>query len=177
MTLDALMIKFAAGDDSAFETIYLSTQKTVYYIALSIVRERSLAEDVMQSCYLSVIRRKQDYRKGTNAAAWIAKIARNEAIDVYRKRQREHSVDEQEFLSSFGTTETDDYGLLIDLAKNILPQDEFMILMLVSAEGYKRREIAKMLEMPLNTVTWKYQKALKTMRGALEEKNGKEEGR
>ena len=170
MTLDALMIKFAEGDNSAFEEIYRTTQKTVYYAALSIVKERSLAEDVMQSCYLSVIRSKNSYQAGTNAKAWIVRIARNEAIDLCRRRKREQSVDEEENLPAFGTTETDDYGLLIDLARKLLPEDEFLILMLITAEGYKRREIGKMLEMPTATVTWKYQNALKKLRGALEEK-------
>lgn len=172
MTLDELMTKFAQGDDSLFEPIYRETQKTVYYIALSVVKERSLAEDVMQSCYLNVIRNKKAYRAGTNARAWIARIAKNEAIDLWRKRGREDSVDEREHLPAFGTTETDDYGLLIDLARKILPQDEFAILMLAAAEGYKRREIALMLSLPLATVTWKYLKAVKKLRNELERKEG-----
>ena len=77
MTLDKLMKKLSGGDESAFEQIYAQTRKTVYYIALSVVKERALAEDVMQNVYLSVLKNASQYRAGTNALAWIARITRN----------------------------------------------------------------------------------------------------
>ncbi len=166
--LDELLVSLAQGNKNAFKELYEETKKTVYYIALSIMRERALAEDVMQSAYLSVIRKASSYRPGTNAKAWIAKIARNEALNLKAKRSREIHVDVHENPAAFGTTETDDYGLLVDLAKKILPEQEFLILMLVTAEGYTRKEIAQMLSLPLPTVTWKYGKAIKTMKTALE---------
>ena len=65
-------------------------------------------------------------------------------------------------------SEPDKYGELIDLAKRLLADDEFSILMLVTACSYKRKEIGKMLGIPISTVTWKYQNALLKMRNALE---------
>ena len=65
-------------------------------------------------------------------------------------------------------SEPDTYGELTDLAKRLLSDDEFSILMLVTACGYKRKEIAKMIDMPIPTVTWKYQNALLKLRNALE---------
>ncbi len=167
--LDDLMVALARGNRDAFKEIYEQTKKTVYYIALSVMKEKSLAEDVMQSAYLNVIRYAGNYRQGTNPRAWIARIAKNEAINLKKKRAKEVAIDEQENIAAFPTVETDDYGLLVDLARKILPEDEFAILMLVTAEGYKRREIAQMLSIPLATVTWKYSKALKTMKHALTE--------
>lgn len=169
MTLDEALAKLAEGDRSAFGEVYNQTRKTVYYIALSVVRERMLAEDVMQTVYLKVLGNASRYRRGTNAAAWIARIARNEAIDLWRRRSRELSVDERENPLPFGMRSVDDYGLLIDLARRILKREEFSVLMLSAAEGYKRREIAQMLGMPLPTVTWHYSRAVKKMRQALEE--------
>ena len=170
MTLDQLMKNLADGKQEAFEGIYAKTQKTVFYIALSIIKERSLAEDIMQSTYLNLLRHASQYRRGTNASAWIAKITRNEALKALKKRGREQYVDETQNLNLFGTGQTDDYELLIDLARRLLPEEEFVILMLVTAAGYKRREIAKMLETPLPTVTWKYKRALEKLREALNEK-------
>lgn len=166
---DALMTALARGEGSAFEELYRRTSKTVYHIALAIVRERSLAEDVMQSAYLSVLRNAGSYRAGTNASAWIARIARNEALNVYNKRKREESVDEREQPELFGTARPDEYGLLVDLARRTLPEDEFTVLLLVAADGYKRREVSEMLGMPVPTVTWKYKRALSAMKEALKE--------
>ena len=169
MTLDKLMKNLANGDESAFEEIYDKTQKTVYYIALSVVKERGLAEDVMQTVYLNVLKNAKQYRAGTNAAAWIARITRNESLNLIKKRGRVFYMDERVNPRVFGTGQADDYGLLIDHARRILPEDEFAILMLVAAAGYKRREIAEMLEMPLSTVTWKFNQATEKMRSSLKE--------
>lgn len=170
MILDELMKKLSRGDEAAFEQIYSQTRKTVYYIALSVVKERALAEDVMQDVYLSVLKNAAQYRPGTNPVAWIAKIARNEALKVQQSRARVNYVDERQNLQVFGTQQTDDYNLLISHAKRILSEDEFVILMLITAAGYKRREIAEILEMPLPTVTWKFTQAVEKLRISLNEK-------
>ncbi|MCX4366792.1 MAG: RNA polymerase sigma factor [Clostridia bacterium] len=168
MVLDKFIKKFINGDASAFDEIYNRTRKSVYYVALSILRDKVLAEDVMQTTYMRVLKNIQGYTLGTNASAWIIKIAKNEAINVRKVRMREQYVDEYENHTVFGISEPDTYGELIDLAKRLLADDEFSILMLVTACGYKRKEIGKMLDMPISTVTWKYKNALLKMRNALE---------
>lgn len=170
MTLDKLMTRLSEGDKSAFEKIYSLTSKTVYYVALSVVRERALAEDVMQSTYLNVLKFARQYRKGSNAKAWIARITRNEALNLRRSNVREEYVDETENAELFGTEQTDDYGLLIDMARKLLTTDELAVLLMAMSEGYKRREIAEILDMPVSTVTWKYNKAIEKMREALKDR-------
>lgn len=168
MALDKFIKKFINGDASAFDEIYNRTRKSVYYVALSILRDKALAEDVMQTAYMRVLKNIRSYKLGTNASAWIIKIAKNEAINVKKVRMREQSVDEYENAALFGVSEPDTCGELIDLAKRLLPDEEFSVLMLVTACGYKRKEIGEMLGMPIPTVTWKYQNALSKLRNALE---------
>ncbi len=167
--LDKLIKKFIKGDNSAFEEIYSQTRKPVYYVALAILRDRALAEDVMQSTYLNVLKNVDKYQIGTNASAWILRISKNEALNLKKSRSREQYVDEVENAPMFGTYQSDDYGILIDTARKILTEEEFTILMLVTACGYKRREIAEMLDSPVSTVTWKYNAALAKMRKYLEQ--------
>ena len=168
MTLDKLINKFINGDASAFDKIYKLTQKSVYYVAISILHDVSLAEDVMQSTYMSVLKNIHSYALGTNAGAWIIKIAKNEAINLKKLTMKEQNFDEAINPAVFGVCELETCGKLTDLAKRLLPEDEFTILMLIIVCGYKRKEIAKMLDMPLSTITWKYQNALLKMRKALE---------
>ena len=155
MALDKYIKRFINGDSSAFDEIYNRTRKSVYYVALSILRDKALAEDVMQTAYMRVLKNIRSYKLGTNASAWIIKIAKNEAINVKKVRMREQSVDEYENAALFGVSEPDTCGELIDLAKRLLPDEEFSVLMLVTACGYKRKEIGEMLGMPIPTVTWK----------------------
>lgn len=168
MTLDIFIKKFINGDASAFDEIYNRTRTSVYYAALSVLRDKTLAEDVMQTTYIRVLKNIRSYMFGTNASAWIIKIARNEALNVKKSRTREQPVDENENNTIFGISNPDTYGELTDLAKRLLTDDEFLILMLVTACGYKRKEIGKILGMPIPTVTWKYRNALFKMRNALE---------
>ena len=175
MALDKFIKKFINGDASAFDEIYNRTRKSVYYVALSILRDKALAEDIIQTTYIRVLKNIQNYTLGTNASAWIIKIAKNEAINMKKVRMREQSVDEYENLALFGVNEPDTYGELTDLAKRLLADDEFSILMLVTACGYKRKEIGKMFDMPIPTVTWKYQNALLKLRNALEKEGYKNE--
>ena len=45
MTLDKYIKKFIDGDASAFDEIYNLTRKSVYYVALSVLRDKAIAED------------------------------------------------------------------------------------------------------------------------------------
>lgn len=166
MTLNDAMLALSRGDKTAFDTIYQATEKTVYYIALSVLKERSLAEDVMQNTYLAVLRHANLYKPDTNPRAWIARIAQNEAYTMYKSRSKEWACEETSTLSE-ETDSVNEYGLLIDMARKLLPEDEFAILMLVTADGYKRREIGEMFGMPTATVTWKYNTALAKLKDAL----------
>lgn len=168
MALDKYIKKLINGDASAFDEIYNQTRKSVYYAALAVLRDKALAEDVMQTTYMRVLKSIQSYTLGTNASAWIIKIAKNEALNIKKLRMREQPINEYENLTLFGVSEQDTYGELTDLAKRLLADDEFLILMLVNACGYKRKEIGQMLDMPIPTVTWKYQNALLKLRNALE---------
>lgn len=169
MSLDKQMKQLARGDTSAFESIYKKTQKAVYYTALSVLMDRSLAEDVMQTTYLKVIKSASSYRAGTDAVAWIKRICRNEALNLKKKRGHETYIDERENAAMFGTEQTEDYGLLVDLAKRTLPQEEFEILILVAAAGYTRREVAELKNIPISTVTYKLNCATGKMIKALQD--------
>lgn len=169
MKLDVFLRRLADGDRSAFKAIYDDTNKAVYYTALSVLGERPLAEDAVQSAYLSVIQNAHTYRQGSNARAWIIRIVRNTAINMKNRRNREICVDERENAPLFGTYEIDGGGI-IGTAEKLLSGDEFNILMLVAVCGYKRREIAEMLDMPLPTVSWKYGEAIKKMKKELRDK-------
>ena len=48
-----------------------------------------------------------------------------------------------------------------------MTEEEYRIVMMCSVAGYKRREVAAMLNMPIGTVTGKYNEALKKVRVKL----------
>lgn len=172
MKLDNILHQIQSGDKKAFETLYNDTKSAVYYTALSILRQKQLAEDVMQSTYLNILKNISSYQVGTNARAWILKIAKNLALNAKKTADRESPVDETQNVALFGSYDLDEYGHTVDLARKYLNDDEFNILMLIAVSKYKRKEIAEYLNIPISTVTWKYNEAIKKMKKLLMNKQG-----
>lgn len=145
------------GDDSSFDVIYDQTNRLVYYVIYSILKNHHQSEDVMQDVYMKVCEKISSYTNSPKA--WISTIARNLAINQYNKNKKE--VSDFDF-DKISTTRPE--TPLIDLAAKILPEDEFTITMLCVCEGYKRREVAKIVNLSTSGVTWKLDNALKKLK-------------
>ncbi|HHX80384.1 MAG TPA: RNA polymerase sigma factor [Acholeplasmataceae bacterium] len=155
--LDDFIIKYLEGDVTAFDTIYEETKKSVYLSIYSLIREQSTIEDLMQETYMKAINYLEHYRVGTNFQAWISRIARNTTINFLKKRNREEIIDPQESLIlSEGFTE----NRILDFALDILSGLEKEIIVYRIILNYTFKEISEILDIPLGTVFWNYQKAI-----------------
>lgn len=168
--LERKINEFAEGNEKAFDYIYEHTYKAVYFSILYLVKNKSEAEDLLQETYLRGLRSLSSYRRGTNFIGWLCTIGKNLAYNLLDKRKRELLTDFSEDFK-FGVQETET-PFVFDLAKTILSEEEFEILMLCQVAGYKRREVAKMLGIPIGTVTWKNNEALKKLKKELEKEDG-----
>lgn len=146
------------GNDSSFDIIYEETHRLVYYIIYAIVKDHELSEDIMQDVYMKVYEKIKTYT--ASPKAWIGAIARNLAINAYHKQQKELTITYDVADEIILNQETP----LINLASQILPEDEFLILMLCVCEGYKRKEVAKITGLSISGVTWKLQQALEKVK-------------
>ena len=168
--LERKIAQYASGDKSSFDYIYERTSKTVYFAALYIVRDRAHAEDIMQETYLRALNSLGSYSRGTNFTAWLTRIAKNLALNHVKSAKRTIPTDFQEDSYKYGTQETH-LPYVFDVAAKVLSEEEYNILMLCHVAGYKRREVAQMLQMPIGTVTWKNNEALKKLKKVLSEES------
>ncbi len=168
--LNKWMLEFKYGKKEAFGPIYDMTHKYVFHYALSILKNRELAKDVMQNTYLKIMQKISSYQDNSNPGAWITTIVRNLSLDELRVRKKEQSIDvsENEYLFGVQENERDIDTPTIDLAKKVLPDDEYQILAMCLFLNMKRKEVAKILNKPISTITWKYLKALNTLKEHLE---------
>jgi len=82
-----LMSQVALGDSSALGLLYDRYSANVYALALRMLGDRQLAEELVQETFLRVWRQAATYRMVRGAlVAWILSIARNLAIDELRRR-------------------------------------------------------------------------------------------
>lgn len=156
------------GDASAFDTIYEETSRMVYYIVYGIMKNHTKAEDLTQDVFMKVYEKINQYTQSLSPKAWIAMIAKNTAINEFKKQKREQiiDVDTADLLVDEKPSRKD--TPLIDLAAKHLSDEEFMIVMLCVTEGYKRREVGEMLNLSTSGVTWKLEQALNKLRMIVE---------
>ncbi len=157
----------------AMNELYEHSKKGVYAFILATIKDYQLAEDIMQETYMKVYKSLGQYQANTNGINWILTIARNTALTTLEQRNREEQIDPQTESYRFpSVTETVMVSSpTIELAKKILDEQEQQIVYLYAIAEYKHREIAFMLDLPLGTVTWKYNEALKKLKKGLEGKN------
>ena len=174
MKKDKLERKIAAlrqGYGSAFDYIYEHTHRSAYFAILYIVRDKMYAEDLLQETFVKAVASLPQYTAGTNFTAWLCTIAKSLALNHVKKYKREIPTDFEADAYKFGSGEAE-IPYIFDLAARVLAEDEYEILMLCQVSGYKRREVAEMLGMPIGTVTWKNNEALKKLKKIIEKEDG-----
>jgi RNA polymerase sigma-70 factor (ECF subfamily) len=93
--LALLLTRCAAGDRAALQAFYRQTSAVVFARILRLVRDRALAEEVLQETYLSVWRHAGRYDRNSGAPmTWVTSIARYRALDVIQRRHPVLSLEE-----------------------------------------------------------------------------------
>ena len=88
--LKKLLRATAQGDGAAFRTLYDDTSARLFAVALAMMRDNSLAEDVLQDSFVQVWHRASEYHAERGSVlTWLTTIVRYRAIDLLRKRGRE----------------------------------------------------------------------------------------
>ncbi|NTX53536.1 RNA polymerase sigma factor, partial [Myxococcus sp. CA039A] len=88
---EELMERFCDGAPDAFEALFARHSGRVQGFLTRMVRDGPLAEDLLQTTFLSVIRARGRYEPGTRFIPWLMTIAANAARDTLRHRQHVES--------------------------------------------------------------------------------------
>lgn len=164
--LDALLRRIDEGDRAALAALYEGFRMPVYYYALRLTGNPQKAEDVMQETFLAILRNGGGYRSNGKAAAWIYTVARNKAMDMFRKEGAELPLSQAEELEAVSSPfDGDAYpGML-----SVLNEKERDIVILRVLCGFTLTEIARDKGMPKGSVFWSYNNAMKKLKKHLKE--------
>jgi len=169
--LDELIRKIAGGEKEALEKLYYETKTAVYAFSLSITKNPTDSEDVLQDTYLKIWSNAERYTAKGTPMSWILTIAKNLSLMKLREKKRHQDLEPEEWDMSFHIPDTagntEDRHLL-EAALNILSAEERQIILLHAVSGLKHREISGLLELALPTVLSKYHRALKKLRIYIE---------
>jgi len=149
-----------------FERTTLPHLDAVARFALSLTRDRSDADDLVQDTYLRAFRGWRTFRPGSDVRRWLFAICRNAFLRTRRRRgtfveSEDGDVDAMPAVQSHLQAMREGLGDLFELidvqpaierAVGQLPEPHHSILVLVDLEGHSYEEAAAVLGIPIGTV-------------------------
>lgn len=168
--MDDLLFRIAAGEQAALAQLYEHTQASVFGFALSILKNTHDAEDVLHDCYVAVWQGAAGYRSRGKPLAWILTVTRNLCLQQLRTRSRVSDLapeDWEPYLADKEGVTLEDRSILRSCMEQ-LRDEERQIVILHALSGFKHREIAAILQLPLPTVLSKYHRAVKRLKQHLQ---------
>ena len=165
------MERVRARDAEAFETLYDRYHRLVYGVAMRVLADVSAAEDVTQTVFLKIWSSPALFRDG-NFGAWIARVARNRAVDLVRTRtlhgesEIPHSVPAEDALEETALARISGERVREALAQ--LPVEQREPIELGFFGGVTQEQIARSTGLPLGTVKTRIRTGLRRLRHALE---------
>ncbi len=163
-------------DPRAMAELYDRYGRLVYALILRVVRDGSLAEDLVQETFLRVWNRVQGFDADRGALGpWLLAVARNRAIDYLRssagRMRNSIEVPEIDHPAMFSDMEKElfnsDRVRRVKTALEKLPETHRTVIELAYFEGLSQVEMAERMRQPLGTVKTWVRTALKSLRDEL----------
>lgn len=184
-----LMQRYAEGDERAFTVLFDRHRDPVYNFILRSCGRRSVADELVQEVFESVIEAADSYEPTAKFTTWLYTIARNSCIDAARRRSQVdvHSLNNpvggeddeertyQDLLADdearSGRVDADRKAFRDRLQEALekLPEKQREVFILREISGLKFREIAEVVDAKVPTVKSRMRYALDTLRGQLSE--------
>lgn len=154
---ERLMKRYADGDERAFQVLFQRYGQRLYNYFLQHLGNREQAEDLLQDCFIRLIRSRDQYRPDNRFKGWIFTIAANLLRDRYRQKGREQR--RREAISGAAeipggaasplppdiTVEQSEVNALLTRALQQLPEAQRHVIILAKYQGFSFEEIGQML--------------------------------
>jgi RNA polymerase sigma-70 factor (ECF subfamily) len=162
-----LLRRFVQGDQDAFESLFRQFEIEVFHWILRIVRDASIAEDVLVEAFWRAYRARARFDPSRSFGAWMRRIATNAARDHLRSvRPRAGSISTDDDIEA--TTSAD--HVLRESVKRAfrkLSPKLQVVATLALIEERPYAEIADALDLPVGTVKSRMFRAVGALRKEL----------
>ncbi len=167
--LDRLLLSIADGNREALGELYGCARGAVYGLALSILKNSQDAQDITQDTFVKIWESAGYYRSMGSPMAWILTIARNLSrmrLRVY-SHMAEFAQEQWDAIPAGSSAVTVEDRVVLQTVLAALEDQERQVVLLHAASGLKFREIAALMEQPVNTILSRYHRAIKKMSAQL----------
>ena len=172
--MEDLVKKAKKGNEEAFSKLILAEKEGLFKIAISRMKTVEDAEDVIQEAIIEAYVKIRKIRKNEAFNSWIRTILISKIKNFYKRKSKkdlklktkltEYAEKETTNANISQTEEDMDFKILLDK----LDDEEKTIILLFYNDGYKVKEISKMLGINENTVKTKLSRARKKIEGQKE---------
>lgn len=163
MNIDDIVEELRVCNYAHFDDFYNQTKKNVFFTIASVISDNSAIDDLMQETYIKFLENIDKYQAKTKINAYLSKMARNIAINYYNREKRlVHDETLFEYISSNDDTSYQQIEAL-DMLKS-LDDISRQIVVLHVLNDLKFKDIAQIVDKPLGTVLWIYNKAIKKLK-------------
>lgn len=173
ITDEALLAAMAVGDERAGVAFVRRYQRRVYGLAVSMVGDPVLAQDIAQEAFLRAWRHAQVFdRRRASVGTWMLTITRNLAVDALRLR-RPVVTDPTDIMwanlvsnsvTPDESAESRDTRARMSEALASLPPEQSRALVMAAVYGYTAAEVSKAEAIPLGTAKTRIRRGLHKLR-------------
>ncbi len=173
ITDQALIIRVLNGERNSFAPLVSRYQNYVFSIAIQIVKNRDIAEEVSQDVFMKVYKSLSSYDRKSKFSTWIYKIAYRTAIDHYRRikytSDLDHITEKASHESSGNPTERRDLKSNIEKALDLMKPDAAVVLRLYYLEEQSVQELCEILDLSLSNAKIKLFRARAALKKIMEQ--------
>ncbi|WP_448520334.1 RNA polymerase sigma factor [Rhodoflexus sp.] len=179
-----LVVSFRNGNDNAFNLLFNRHRQRLFSVIYNIVKDIDIAEDLLQETMIKALDtiRSDRYNDEGKFLPWIARIARNMAIDSFRKQKRYPNLRIKDGSVLYNSIEFSESSVEATQIKSetfrqlksyihLLPENQKEVLMMRHYMKMSFQEIADVTNVSINTALGRMRYALLNLRRAME-KNG-----
>ncbi len=159
---DSQLVKAALnGNRDAYGRLFERHERSVQAVVLTILGDYNAAQDAVQESFVTAYRKLGGLRKASSFGPWIRKIARRQAIQMYRdmlkREDAKQRIINMNAVSDDGRIDELNRGLLEAVMH--LPKHERAVIMLRHFDGHSAKMISEMTGRPVGTVTMQLSRA------------------
>lgn len=164
--MEKALARSAAGNHAAFGAIMHEYQAMVFSMAYYFLHDRSLAEETAQEVFLRLYQNLGAIKSPAHLMLWLRKVTNRRCIDQARRMPPLPLLALDEAPEPATSPGVSDPLLSERLRRMVasLPEDSRMVIILRYQEELDLAEIAEVLDIPINTVKSRLQRALAVLR-------------
>jgi RNA polymerase sigma-70 factor (ECF subfamily) len=158
-----------AGSAAGFAALVRLHQALVHSIAVRMLLDRALAEDLAQEVFLQMYRSMSSFESHEHLVFWLRRVTANRAIDRLRRERLAPEMPLDDAMEVFAPSVDEDPLLrkhLLGLIQQLSPVARAVVLLRYQ-EDLDPVEIARTLEVPVNTVKSHLKRSLSVLRRQL----------